>query len=182
MESGPPPKAAPALHLHRSKGGMAEANEVLRVRDLMTRDVVSVTPETPVDRIARLMGERDISGLPVVEEGGRVVGIVTDLDLIARNARLGPPAYLPLLDGRIPMETPAHYRKRLRHMLGGLARDVMTEEVVTIGPDEDVETLATLMEKRKVNPVPVVEGGRMVGIVSRADVVRLMAQEPARAK
>ena len=154
----------------------------LRVRDLMTTDVVSVTPDTPVDRIARLMGERDISGLPVVDDTGQVVGIVTDLDLIARNARLGPPAYFQLLDGRIPLETPGHYRRRLRHMLGGLARDVMTEDVVTIGPDEDVETLATLMEKRKVNPVPVVETGRMVGIVSRADVVRLMAPEPSPAK
>jgi CBS domain-containing protein len=54
----------------------------------------------------------------------------------------------------------------------------MTEDVVTIGPEEDVETLATLMEKRKVNPIPVVEAGRLVGIVSRADVVRLMAREP----
>jgi CBS domain-containing protein len=161
---------------------MTEASDALRVRDLMTTDVVSVAPETPVDRIARLMGEREISGLPVVDEGGHVVGIVTDLDLIARNARLEPPAYLPLLDGRIPIETPGHYRRRLRHMLGSVAKDVMTEDVVTIGPDEDVETLATLMEKRKVNPVPVVEDGRMVGIVSRADVVRLMAPEPARPK
>ena len=161
---------------------MSEPKGPLVVRDLMTTDVVSVTPETPVDRIARLMGERDISGLPVVDEAGRVVGIVTDLDLIVRNASLSPPAYLPLLDGRIPLETPAHYRRRLRHMLGSLARDVMTEEVVTIGPDEDVETLATLMEKRKVNPIPVVEAGRMVGIVSRADVVRLMAREPGAAE
>lgn len=143
----------------------------------MTADVVFVTPDTPVNRIARLMCERNVSGLPVVDDARRVVGIVTDLDLIVRNTRLEPPAFFQLLDARIPLETPGHYRKRLRHMLGVLARDVMTEKVVTIGPDADAEAVATLMVRRKVNPIPVVEAGRLVGIVSRADVVRLMARE-----
>ena len=132
----------------------------------MTADVVFVTPETPVNRIARIMVERNVSGLPVVDDARRVVGIVTDLDLIVRNTRLEPPAFFQLLDARIPLET-----------LGALARDVMTEKVVTIGPDADAEAVATLMVRRKVNPIPVVEAGRLVGIVSRADVVRLMAQE-----
>jgi CBS domain-containing protein len=149
----------------------------LRVRELMTSEVVRVTPDTPVNTVARLMDERSISGLPVVDEQGQVVGIVTDLDLIVRNTRLDPPAFFQLLDGRIPLETPGHYRKRVRHMLGAEARDVMTEKVVTIGPDEDAEALATLMVKDKVNPVPVVENGRLVGIVSRADVVHLMARD-----
>jgi len=143
----------------------------------MTADVVSVTPETPVNRIARLMVQRNVSGLPVVDDGRRVVGIVTDLDLIVRNTRLEPPAFFQLLDARIPLETPGHYRKRLQHMLGASARDVMTEKVVTIGPDADAEAVATLMVRRKVNPIPVVEAGRLAGIVSRADVVRLMARE-----
>ena len=149
----------------------------LRVRDLMTTEVVWVLPDTPVNQIARLMGSRGISGLPVLDDNRRLVGIVTDLDLIVRNTRLTPPAFFPLLDGRIPLETPGHYRKRLRHMLGALARDLMTEEVVTVGPDEEAEALADLMVKRKINPVPVVEDGRLVGIVSRADLVRLMARD-----
>jgi CBS domain-containing protein len=62
-------------------------------------------------------------------------------------------------------------------MLGALARDVMTEDVVTIGPDEDVETLADLMVKRRVNPVPVVHAERLVGIVSRADIIKMMARD-----
>jgi CBS domain-containing protein len=148
-----------------------------RVRDLMTRDVVWVLPDTPVSQIARLMGRRSISGLPVLDENRRLVGIVTDLDLIVRNTRLTPPAFFPVLDGRIPLETPGHYRRRLRHMLGAQARDLMTEDVVTVGPDEEVEALATLMVKRKVNPVPVMDDGRLVGIVSRADLVRLMARD-----
>jgi CBS domain-containing protein len=129
-----------------------------------------------VNVVAQLMAGKGLSGVPVVE-AGRVVGIVTELDLIVRNTRLEPPAFFQILDGRIPLETPDHYRKRLQHMLGTLVRDVMTEKVVTIGPDADLEALAELMVKRGVNPVPVVEEGRLVGIVSRADIVALMARD-----
>lgn len=146
----------------------------MKVRDIMTSEVAVAGPETPVAEIARLMDERDISGLPVVDQDGHVMGVVTDLDLIERNTRLDPPLFFQLLDARIPLETPGHYRKRLRHMLGTHARDVMSEKIVTIGPDEEAEALATLMVKSGANPIPVVENGRLVGIVSRADLLRLM--------
>ncbi|MFI5184615.1 MAG: CBS domain-containing protein [Vicinamibacteria bacterium] len=151
----------------------------MKVREIMTSDVVVVTPETSVNTVAQRMGKGSISGVPVVDAAGRVVGIVSELDLILRNARFEPPAFFQILDGRIPLETPAHYRKRLRHMLGTEARDVMTEEVVTVGPDEEVESLADLMVRKRVNPIPVIEGGRLVGIVSRADIIRMMARDLA---
>ena len=148
----------------------------MKVRDIMTTEVVVAHPDTSVNLVARLMAGRDISGIPVVEDG-HVVGIVTELDLIVRNTRLEPPAFFQILDARIPLETPAHFRERLQHMLGTLARDVMTEKVVTVGPEEDLEGLAELMVKRRVNPVPVVESGRLVGIVSRSDIIRMMARD-----
>lgn len=154
----------------------AESPRPLRVRDIMTTAVISAAPDTPVHEIARLMDERAISGIPVVDAQGRVVGLVTDLDLIVRNTRFEPPAFFQVLDGRIPLETPGHYKKRLRHMLGTEARDVMTEKVQTVGPDEEAEILSERMVRTRVNPVPVVEDGRLVGIVSRADVLRLMAR------
>jgi len=143
----------------------------------MTREVISASPDTTVNAIARLMAARGISGVPIVDQDERVVGVVTELDMIVRNTRLDPPAFFQILDGRIPLETPAHYRKRLHHMLGALARDVMTEDPATIGPAADVETLAELLVKKGANPVPVVDGGRLVGIVSRADIIKMMAQE-----
>jgi CBS domain-containing protein len=149
----------------------------MKVSQIMTSDVVVAAPDTSVNAIAKLMDARRISGVPVVDAEGHVVGIVSELDLIVRNARLEPPAFFQLLDGRIPLETPAHYKKRLQHMLGTQARDVMSEQVVTIGPDQEAEALADLMVKRRVNPVPVVEGERLVGIVSRADIIRMMARE-----
>jgi CBS domain-containing protein len=150
----------------------------MKVRDIMTTDVVSVKPNTPVNEVAKVMGARDISGVPVVDEAGAVVGIVTELDLIVRNTRLDMPHFLQILDlGAIPLELPSQYQQRLRHMLGTRAEDVMSREVVTIGPDDSVEQLAELMVKRRVNPVPVVEDSRLVGVVSRADLIDMMAAE-----
>lgn len=150
----------------------------MKVRDVMTTDVAVARPDTPVHEIARTMDARDVSGIPVVGEDGRVLGLISDLDLIVRNTRLDPPQFFQILDARIPLETPSHYRKRLRHMLGTEARDVMSDEVTTIGPDESGEALAALFVKSRANPIVVVEDGRLVGIVSRADLLRLMREVP----
>ncbi len=152
-------------------------SSLARVRDIMTSDAIFVSADTSVGRIAHLMHDKAISGMPVVDDAQRVIGIVTDLDLIVRNTRIDAPAFLPILEGRIPLETPGHFKRRLQHMVGMEARDVMTEEVLSIGPDEDVETLAEIMVKKRVNLVPVLEAGRLVGVVSRADVIRWMARD-----
>jgi len=153
----------------------------MQVRDIMTADVITVRRDTSVNEMARLMHEHDISGLPVVDDARHVLGIVTELDMIVRNTRLELPAFIQILDlARIPLETPGHYRERLRHMLGTRAADIMTEKVVTLGPAVKVEELAKLMVERPVNPVPVVESGVLVGIVSRADLIRMMARDLAR--
>jgi len=150
----------------------------MKVRDIMTKDVVSVKRGTSVNAVAKIMGARDISGVPVVDDADGVVGIVTELDLIVRNTKLDMPRFIQVLDlGRIPLELPSQYQHRLRHMLGTRAEDVMSHEVISIGPDENVEALADLMVKRRVNPVPVVENGKLVGIVSRADIIDMMAAE-----
>ena len=132
------------------------------VKHIMTLDVVSVSPTASVARIARLMHERAISGLPVVDLDRRVVGMVMDLDLIVLNTRIEAPHFLPLLDGRIPLETPGHFRRRIQHAAGTTARDLMSESVITVGPEEEVETLAALMVREKVNPVPVVEAEKIL--------------------
>ena len=150
----------------------------MKVREIMTTDVVTVRRDASVNDIAKLMSERGITGIPVVDEARHVVGIVTELDMIVRNTRLEMPAFIQILDlARIPLEMPGHYRHRLQHILGARAADIMTEEVATVKPDDEVQDLAELMVKRRFNPVPVVEKDVLVGIVSRADLVRMMAHE-----
>ena len=149
----------------------------MQVADLMTRDVVAVRPDTSVNDVAKRMLERGLSGLPVVDDDGRVVGIITELDMILHHARLEGPVFLQIFDAAIPLELPGHLRDRLRHILGTRAEDVMTRDVHAIGPDSDVEDLVEIMVKKRANPVPVVEEGRLVGIVSRSDIIRGMAAE-----
>jgi len=149
------------------------------VRDIMTKEVMTVTASTSVNDVAKLMGQRDITGVPVVDDQQHVVGIITELDLIVRNTRLEMPRFIEVLDwGKIPLERPSHLRERLKHMLGTEARDVMTSKVTTIGPEASIEELAELMVRARVNPVPVIdEGGRLIGIVSRADLIDMMAAQ-----
>ena len=146
------------------------------VRDIMTRDIVKVMPDTSVSEIALLMSQHRISGVPVVDEQDRVLGVVTELDMIVRNTRFKLPAFFTLLNATIYLETPAHLKERLHHMLGLTAREIMSEKVMTVTADASIEDLAELMVGQRANPIPVVENGRLAGIVSRSDIVRWMAK------
>ncbi len=148
-----------------------------RVGDIMTTNVVKVGPDTPVNEIARLMSDHDISGVPVVDEANRVLGVVTELDMIVRNTRFKVPNFIMILDSIIYFETPKRFQERLTHMLGVMAREIMSQPAVTITPDATIEELAELMVERRMNPLPVVENEQLVGIISRSDIIRLMAQE-----
>jgi CBS domain-containing protein len=148
-----------------------------RVGDIMTREVTIVTPNTPVSQIAHLMSKHNIGGVPVVDDEQQVVGVVTELDMIVRNTRFKMPAFFTILDMIFYMETPGHYQERLEHILGTTAEEIMSKPAKTIAPDATIEALAELMVGRRMNPIPVVENNQLVGIVSRSDVVRLMAKE-----
>ncbi len=143
----------------------------MKARDIMTTDVVTLAPEASIPEIARTFRERDISGAPVVENG-QIIGIVTEVDLIARHARPHSPYYLPLLDARIPLGGQREYKQIVRRILGLTARDIMTEGVKTVTPDTDLEDVATLMVEQKANPVPVLDGGRLVGIIGHTDLIQ----------
>jgi CBS domain-containing protein len=150
-------------------------SEQYHVQDIMTRDVVKAGPEASVSEIARLMYEHHLTGVPVVDEAGRVLGIVTELDIVVRNTRFKLPAFFTLLNATIYLESPAHIRERLQHMLGTTAREIMSP-ATTIHPEATIEELAEIMVGRHVNPVPVVGEGRLIGIVSRYDIIRAMAK------
>src|SRR5512136_330176 len=105
-------------------------------RDIMTTDVLTITPNTPIREIARAFRTKGISGAPVVENG-QLIGIVTESDLIARHARPHSPRYLPLLDAQIPLGGQREYRDLVRHILGTTARAIMTTPVKTVEADTD---------------------------------------------
>ncbi len=147
-----------------------------RVSLIMTDDVISVGPDTEVTEAARLMWENDLSSLPVVE-GGRVVGMLTDYDMIARESEYDAPMYVPFLDAyfKIPGSGDS---EQLRRILATSVKDLMTSPALTIDPDTTVQQAATLMYDKRLNALPVVDADRrLIGIVSRADIVRLMVAD-----
>lgn len=148
----------------------------MKVRDIMTSPVVTVRLETPVADVARLLLKRGLSGLPVVDRTGTVRGLVTEGDVVAKHARPHVPLYLGILGYVIPIETQAR-DEEVRRVLAVTAGELMTNHVRTIAADAPVDDAATLMVDHDVNPIPVLEGDTLVGIVSRHDILRLLVRE-----
>ncbi len=144
-------------------------------RDLMTPDVVTVPPETPVMVMARLLTDRGISAVPVVDAEGHVLGIVTEADLIRRLAgeEDKPASWFGAL-----FADPASQAERYARTHGVTARDLMTEKVISVTGDTTAAHVAQIMEKQTVRRVVVVEDGKLKGIVSRADLLRALVAPP----
>jgi CBS domain-containing protein len=143
------------------------------VRDIMDTDVPTVRPEDSVEHVLRVMREHELPGVPVVNEGGRCVGIITDADLVltGEDADLHLPHYVEIFGGVIFLESIKHFEERLRKGFAARARDMMTEDPVTIDPDASVEEAARVIAQRKHNRLPVVEHGQLVGVITRLDVL-----------
>lgn len=146
------------------------------VKDIMTREVITVSPDTSVKEIAELMLEKGIGGVPVVEDE-KLVGIVTEEDLIMKNVKLHFPTYIQLLDAVIYLESLKKYEDELRKAIGATAKDVMTRDVITIAPDASLEEAATLMVEKGISRLPVVEGEKLVGIITKRDILKSLSKE-----
>lgn len=151
----------------------------LKVRDIMQTDVITVAPESTVAELADILAEHKISGVPVVDGHGRVVGMVSEADVILQDADLHFPYYIQFLESVIYLQSVSKFEERFRKAFGSKVGDVMTDEVIDISPDATVRQAATVMADQKVNRLPVTESGRLVGIITRGDVVRAIAEHKA---
>jgi CBS domain-containing protein len=146
----------------------------LLARDLITTEVVKVPTETPVAAIARIFADRGISAVAVTDATGSLLGVVTESDLIRRLADEDkqPSGWLARL-----FDNPSTKAERYARSHGVNAGEVMTKRVITAGPEESAAHIARLMEEHKVRRVLVTEGGRLVGLVSRSDLVRALVTQ-----
>ncbi len=150
----------------------------MNARDIMVTDVVSVTKDTPLNDIARLMVEQEISGIPVLEENGKLVGMVTERDLLVRAKKLDLPTFLPFIGGVLYLEGPGKLDEEVRKATGTRAEEIMTTKIHTVSPDTSLQDLATIMVEQTVNRLPVVESGNiLVGMITRSDVVKAVASD-----
>jgi CBS domain-containing protein len=142
----------------------------MTIEDVMTRDVITVRPEALIHEAARLMATHGVSGLPVIDDGGQVMGIISDGDLILRQRpRKDKPWWRSFFANgeRLARE----YRKATGLTVG----EVMTHPALVISPVFAIETAAAILETRGIRRLPVVRDGRLVGIVSRGDLIKALA-------
>lgn len=140
----------------------------------MQRDVKTVGPDATVRQVAEILADAAYSGLPVVDDDGNLVGVVTEADLLMRAKRLNLPSFFPFIGGIILLEPPDRFEAELRKATGALVKEVMTTDVVTVTEDTPLHELATIMIDKKVNRLPVVDGRKLVGIVTRDDLIRAL--------
>jgi CBS domain-containing protein len=166
--------AAPLISINTAPGAGATLQlkgTTMQAQDVMTSWVATIEASASVREAAKLMAERRISALPVVDEDDRMIGIVSEGDLL-RRAELGTETAGSWWLLALAKDAAADYRKT--H--GRTVSDVMTRRVVSVGPATPLREVAQLMEKHRIKRVPVLDAGRLVGIVSRADLVRSLAK------
>ncbi len=148
------------------------------VRDVMTTDVATLTRDQTVPAAADRLAEKGVNGMPVVDAGGKLLGMLRDDDLIASEARVHAPTFINFLGLGVPF--PGEMKQlesELKKIAGATVGEVMSTDVPTIGDGATLEDLATLLHESGVSSVPVVDGdNKLVGIVARADVVRFIAR------
>lgn len=133
----------------------------------------TVTPDTDVEGVIAVMRDNELPGVPVVNEGGRLVGIVTETDLVLPDddGDLHLPHYVNIFGGTVFIEPLKHFEDKLRKAFASTAADMMTEDPTTVSPDTTVEEAAKIIHDTGHNRLPVVEHGRLVGVVTRVDVL-----------
>jgi CBS domain-containing protein len=147
------------------------------VADFMTPDPITVRPQTPLTEAITLLAERRISGLPVVDDQNRLVGVVSEGDLMWRESGVQTPPYLMLLDSVIFLENPLKYERELHKALGETVQEVMTKKPITISATQSLPDAAHLLTERQVHRLIVVDSDQtVVGVLTRGDVVRALAQ------
>ena len=147
---------------------------MMKAIDVMTTDVLTVRRETTVRDLAVIFAERHISSVPVVDDAGNLIGIVSETDLVEQDKNLHIPTVVSIFDWVIYLESDKRFEKELQKMTGQTVGDIFTEQLFSVSPQAPVSEVADIMSREKVHAVPVVDGGRVVGIVGRIDLIRTM--------
>jgi CBS domain-containing protein len=148
---------------------------MLTAKDIMTKNVITVKPDTSIEELSSLIVKNEISGVPVVDDSGALVCIVTENDIIRRNKRLHIPTVVSFLDAAIYLESSKKFEQEVKRLCATKVGDICARKVVTITEDTSVIDIATIMTEKKVHLLPVVRAGKVVGIVGKRDMVKAVA-------
>ena len=143
-----------------------------KVADVMTRDVITVTPETSLRDLAEILSQKNINGVPVVDDEGDVIGVVCESDLVERNKPLHIPTVFVILDSIIPLENPWRMQKEFKRLTSTKVEDIYSSPAVCVEPDTDITEVARIMSEKRIHTLPVVDRGKLVGVIGKGDVIR----------
>ena len=149
----------------------------LKVGEIMHAEWPILAPENTVEDAIKLFAEAQISGAPVVEDG-RLIGIITEGDLIFQDAEIKSPGFLDILGGIVPLGNTEEYRREALKSAGVTVGEVMTSDPVTVAPEATLSEAATVMAEQRKKIVPVVEGERLAGVITRMDILTLHVLNP----
>jgi CBS-domain-containing membrane protein len=147
---------------------------MLTVADIMTRDVVSIKGTTTVREMAVIFDKMRLGTLPIVDEAGNLAGIVSASDLVEQDRPLHIPTVISLFDWVIPLGGEGSLQRELDKITAQTASELASTDIVTVKPSDTVSSAAEIMSSKKIHALPVVEGKKLVGMVSRIDIIRSM--------
>ncbi len=147
---------------------------MLKAKDIMTRDLITVSPEMEIAHAAKILLEKRINGVPVVGGTGKMVGILCQSDLITQQKKFPIPSVFTLLDGFIPLTSMKHIEREAQKISATTVAHAMTPNPVTVTPEMSIEEVATIMVDRSFHTLPVVDEGKLVGIVGKEDILKTL--------
>lgn len=147
---------------------------MLTAKDLMTTDCVTVGLNDDITEAARLLLEKGFNGVPVVDDNNKLAGILCQSDLVAQQKRLSIPSVFTLLDGFIPLSSTSQLEREMEKITATKVRQAMTPNPTCVTPDTPIEDIATTMADQKLYTLPVVEGGKLVGVIGKSDILRAL--------
>ena len=144
------------------------------VKEIMTENPITVTGSMEIIKAAKILLDRRINGVPVVDDAGKLVGILCQSDIIVQQKKLPVPSFFSFLDGYISLSSMKGLEKEVKKIAAITVSDAMTPNPVTVEPDSNIETVAALMVDHNLNTLPVVEKGLLVGVVGKVDILRTL--------
>ncbi len=145
-----------------------------RARDIMTKEILTVTPKTSVSELAELFTTHNINGVPVVDDEGRLLGVVTENDLIYQKKKVHIPTVINILDSVIYLESPEKMKQEMQKITGVTVQDIYTSNVITIGQETPIDEIATIMAEKNIHTLPVLDNDNLIGVIGKGDIIKTL--------
>lgn len=145
-----------------------------RAKDIMTSEILTVTLQTSVSELAKILTTHNINGVPVVDEEENLIGVVTENDLVYQKKRVHIPTIINVLDSFIYLESQERMKKEMEKITGVTVESIYSKNVKTVSPDTPLDEIATLMAEKNVHTIPVMNAGKLVGVIGKRDIIRTL--------